>query len=96
MRWVEDDTTGPGAGAEYHARMEPARKPRSNSNDQAVAWGLGLNFVYGVIGFGGIGWALQTWVWRGTAPWLLLAGVGLGLVGGTYRFVRDAIAMNRS
>jgi len=62
---------------------------------QAVAWGLALNFVYGFIGFGAIGWALERWVWPAASPWLLIGALGLGLFAGAYRFVRDAIAMNR-
>jgi len=70
--------------------------PKDNqARSQAVAWGLALNFVYGFIGFGAIGWALERWVWPGAAPWILIGGLGLGLFAGGYRFVKDAIAMNR-
>lgn len=63
---------------------------------QARAWSIGLNFVYGVIAFSLIGWALEKWVWPSAAPWVLLTGVFLGLIGGGYRFVREAISAGKS
>jgi len=48
-----------------------------------------MNFVYGVIGLGLIGWAVQ-WFWPRTAPWPILVGLLLGLVGGMVRFIYDA------
>jgi F0F1-type ATP synthase assembly protein I len=59
------------------------------------AWAIGLNFVYGVIGFGLIGWALEKWVWPQASPWIMLGALGLGLLGGGVRFVREAIAMGK-
>lgn len=60
------------------------------------AWAIGLNFVYGVIGFGLIGWALEKWVWPQASPWIMLGALGLGLLGGGVRFVREAIAMGKA
>ncbi len=77
--------------------MSKVKKGGAESGDvqrQAVAWGVGLNFVYGFLGFGLIGWAVQTWLWKDAAPWPMLVGLGLGLVGGMYRFVKDALKMN--
>ena len=77
--------------------MSNVKKGGAVSGDvqrQAVAWGVGLNFVYGFLGFGAIGWAVQTWLWKDAAPWPMLVGLGLGLVGGMYRFVKDALKMN--
>jgi F0F1-type ATP synthase assembly protein I len=77
--------------------MSKVKKGVEGSGDvqrQAVAWGVGLNFVYGFLGFGAIGWAVQTWLWKDAAPWPMLVGLGVGLVGGMYRFVKDALKMN--
>lgn len=63
---------------------------------QASAWALASNFAFGVVGMSLVGWAIQKWVWPGGAPWVVLAFAGLGLVGGSYVFVRDAIRMNQS
>ncbi len=71
------------------------RKGGTDMARQAQAWGIGLNFVYGVVGFGLIGWALEKWVWPGAAPWVLFGGLGLGLLGGGYLFVHEAIAMGK-
>ncbi|HLO39838.1 MAG TPA: hypothetical protein VK176_02355 [Phycisphaerales bacterium] len=71
---------------------EPGGTAKALANS-GRAWAIGLNFVYGVIGFGLIGWALERWVWPQAAPWIMLSALGLGLLGGGVRFVREAIAM---
>ncbi|MGH7133714.1 MAG: AtpZ/AtpI family protein [Phycisphaerales bacterium] len=53
---------------------------------------IGTNFALYVAIVGGIGWALERWVLPGARPWLLLAGLGVGLVLGGYRFWKDASA----
>jgi F0F1-type ATP synthase assembly protein I len=81
-------------------RQEPEDGPsgpsRSTVANQAKAWGIGLNFAYGVAGFALIGWALQKWVWPNAAPWLMIALILLGVLGGGVRFVREAIAMGNA
>jgi len=71
-------------------------KPVSTSSKETAAmakgWSIAMNFVYGVIGMGLLGWALQTYVWKSTAPWLLVTFLGLGLVGSFYKFIRDGMA----
>lgn len=74
---------------------EPDQKDQSTAA-AASAWGVGLNFAYGVIGFTMIGWALQHWVWPKGAPWVILGFALAGLLGGGYRFIRDAIAMGKA
>lgn len=59
---------------------------------QARAWVIALNIVYGTIAFGVIGFGLDYFF--GWTPWAMLTGALLGLVVGTYRFVREAMAMN--
>lgn len=77
-------------------RPDQTSSTPSQAQAQASAWGLASNFTAGVLGMGFIGWALERWVWPGAAPWLLLGGIAMGLFGGGYRFVRDAIRMNNS
>jgi F0F1-type ATP synthase assembly protein I len=80
----------------YPASVRDQQPSSGDGRRQAAAWGTALNFVYGFIGFLILGWAAQKWVWPGAAPWPLLIGIGVGLIGGGYRFVRDAMAMNRT
>lgn len=75
----------------------PPPPPRRSSNEALNSAmhvsALGLEFVGMVVVIGLIGWVLDRWL--GTGPWLLLTFVALGLVGGTYRFIRDARAAAR-
>ena len=62
--------------------------------NQARAWAIALNIVYGTLGFGAMGFAID--YFAGTSPlWLLVLG-GIGLVVGTYRFIREALELNRT
>ena len=75
---------------------EPERAPHRNDDlaDQAKAWVIALNIVYGLIGFGLIGFAIDHFA--GTQPrWMLILG-GFGLFVGLYRFIREALAMNKA
>ncbi len=77
----------------------PGRRALTSPKDQGSANQLmrisavGTNFALAVVGLGLIGWALQKWLWPGTAPWLLVGGLLLGLVVGAVRFVHDAKAL---
>ena len=62
--------------------------------DQAKAWVVALNVVYGTIGFGLMGFAAD--YFAGTSPRWLLIGAGVGLFVGTYRFIREALELNKS
>jgi F0F1-type ATP synthase assembly protein I len=55
--------------------------------------GIGIEFVAAVGGFTALGW----WIDRhfGTSPTGLLICVALGLIGGTYNLVRQALAASR-
>jgi F0F1-type ATP synthase assembly protein I len=44
--------------------------------------------VAGIIGLGALGYILDGWL--GTSPWLLLAGLGLGIAVGFYELVKAA------
>jgi len=68
--------------------------PNDDFADQARAWVIALNIVYGLIGFGAIGFAIDHFA--GTEPkWMLIMG-GIGLFVGMYRFIREALAMNKA
>lgn len=55
--------------------------------------GLGIEFAGAVGGFALLGyWIDRRW---DTEPWGLLICVALGLVGGTYNLIREAIAATR-
>ncbi len=61
---------------------------------QIRAWTVGLDMAYSVVGMLMLGAAID--FFAGTKPWWML-GLGLGgLVLGMYRFVREAIGMNRA
>ena len=51
--------------------------------------GIGLEFAGATAGFALVGYWLDGRF--GTAPWLLIAGVILGLVGGLYNLVRESL-----
>jgi len=69
-------------------------EPHDDLADQAKAWVIALNIVYGLIGFGAIGFAIDHFA--KTAPrWMLILG-GFGLFVGLYRFIREALALNKA
>ncbi|MEM1446846.1 MAG: AtpZ/AtpI family protein [Planctomycetota bacterium] len=54
---------------------------------------LGLEFVGGTLLFAGLGWWLDSrW---GTEPWLAITGGALGLAGGMWLLVKEAMKANR-
>jgi ATP synthase protein I len=55
--------------------------------------GVGLELAGAVAGFALVGY----WIDRhyGTTPWGLVVGVALGMVGGLYNFVREALQATR-
>lgn len=59
-------------------------------NKEAIRlWSLGLNFVGGVAGGLLIGYLIDRW--QGTNPWGVLIGAGVGLVGGMWGIIREAL-----
>ena len=50
------------------------------------AAGASYTLIGAIILLGGIGYAVD--LWRGTAPWGLLGGLGLGLIVGFYELAR--------
>ena len=81
------------ASEEPVAKLDhPVRTTNKETAAMARGWAIAMNFVFGVMGMGAIGWAIQTWVWKSAAPWPIVVGLGMGLVGGFYRFIKEAIA----
>lgn len=58
-----------------------------------AASGLGLELVGAVAGMSLVGWLIDRW--QGTSPMWVLILMGVGIVGGSYNFVRQAMALNR-
>jgi F0F1-type ATP synthase assembly protein I len=61
---------------------------------QARAWVLALDPIYGMVGFGALGYAIDRWVVGSGQTWMIALGL-TGLVVGFYRFIREAMALNR-
>ncbi len=55
--------------------------------------GMGLQFAGGAIGFGALGWWIDTML--GSEPWGMLIGGSLGLIGGMYLLIKDALAAQK-
>ena len=55
--------------------------------------GVGFEFLAAIGVCALAGWGLDKWL--KTGPWGLLGGIGLGLVVGMARFIRDGLAANR-
>jgi len=69
--------------------------PRQEQQPTWVTYsGMGIELAASVVGFTLLGWWLDRHF--GWSPWGVLAGVFLGLAGGTYNLVRGALAAVRS
>lgn len=66
-----------------------------NRDAQRMGWlyATSLNFVISAAVFTAFGYILDRWL--KTSPWFLVGGLVFGLVGGTVKFVRDGLALNR-
>jgi hypothetical protein len=66
------------------------RKPATQSDTlRAVSgYAAAFSFIGTVLGFGALGWVVD--YFAGTGPWMLVAGLALGFIGGTIKMVRDA------
>ncbi len=70
--------------------MMPEKKP---DRSWVRLSSIGFELVGAVVGFTLAGW----WVDRrwGTDPWGLLAGIGLGLIGGMYNLIRQSLLASK-
>jgi len=70
-----------------------ASKPKSEAQKTAEAWRASQPYldsvwqlVGSVVGGGVLGFVLDRWL--KTSPWLLLSGLGLGIIAGMVEFIR--------
>jgi len=72
---------------------DDSRERDRERRDQLRAWSAGLDIAVGMFGMGLIGWLIDRWTGHG--PWWMLGLGAAGLGGGTYRFIREAMRLNR-
>lgn len=66
---------------------------RGDRARQAKAWSIALDPVYGMVGLGAIGYTIDHFAHTG-ALWTIILAI-TGLVVGFYRFVREALDLNK-
>ena len=76
----------------------PTKNTPNNRDDEASSamWrasGMGAEFAFGIVGMIALGWLVD----RGldSAPVGMIVGAAMGIVGGGYNFIRQAMKMNR-
>lgn len=77
--------------------MGSSDQNRDLNRKPASSWtrlsGIGVEFVGAVVVFALVGyWADRHWQ---SSPWGLLIGLGLGLIGGMYNLIREAMQASR-
>ncbi len=73
-----------------------AKKTGSEQEESSAVWrasGMGVEFASAIVGMALLGWLIDNW--QGTEPWGVLSGLVLGIVGGGYNFLKQAMRMNR-
>jgi ATP synthase protein I len=59
---------------------------------ESRGWAIGIEFVGAVLVSGFIGWLIDQWA--GSAPWVMIALLGLGFAAGTRRALRTSQQFN--
>lgn len=77
------DDTGDGAGRSW---AEPARGLQASLRGAGPVIAASYTLIGAIILLGGLGYLADGWL--GTAPWLLVTGLLLGLVVGFYELAR--------
>ncbi|MBL4590632.1 MAG: AtpZ/AtpI family protein [Phycisphaerales bacterium] len=72
---------------------ESTRRASQNQARQAKAWSIALDPVYGMIGLGAIGYGID-YLADSAYRWTIILAI-TGLVVGFYRFVKEALDLNR-
>jgi Putative F0F1-ATPase subunit Ca2+/Mg2+ transporter len=76
---------------------QPVARPasmtgRGSAHDEVIkgasAYASALTFIGTILVFGGLGWGAD-WL-LGSRPWGLVAGLSVGMIGATFRLVREA------
>ena len=65
----------------------------SDRINQGKAWTIALDPLYGLIGMGLLGYGIDYLAGTGLT-WTITLGI-LGLITGFYRFIKDALALNK-
>lgn len=71
----------------------PPPDPNSSMENLTKVSTIGTNFAFSVVGMGVIGFGLDYFA-RSSPKWLI-GCLTVGLIGGGYRFIRDALAANK-
>jgi len=71
----------------------PAPDPNSSMENLSKVSTIGTNFAFSVVGMGIIGFTMDYFI-KSSPKWLI-ASLAFGLIGGGYRFIRDALAANK-
>ena len=84
---------GPARDPAPPSREQAAERDRARERSrQARAWAIALDPVYGLVGFGLIGYLIDRFA--GTTPrWITILAIA-GLIAGFYRFIREAKRLN--
>lgn len=82
-----------GAAGERELRVVLMAKSSQQPNPWRMAH-MGLEFAGAALLLGLIGYYIDTQA--DTAPWGAVTGLILGVVGGMYRFIKEALAANRA
>jgi ATP synthase protein I len=71
----------------------PEENDRDETNRKAgLAYTAAFSLFAAVVSGLGLGWLLDRWL--GTSPWLLVAGLVLGIAAGFYEFLRISAKLN--
>ncbi|HCT46215.1 MAG: hypothetical protein CMJ35_09770 [Phycisphaerae bacterium] len=72
--------------------------PNTNRSDdrsrQAKAWVIALDPLYGMVGMGAVGYGIDWLMGNEGLKWAIYLGI-TGLVVGFYRFIREAMSLNK-
>ena len=66
----------------------PGQDAAANSRGMGIAFRMATEMVAALLVGGGLGWFLDRWL--KTSPWLLLAGLALGVASGMVNAFREA------
>ena len=77
---------------EFYQLDENPESTAETNRKSGLAYSAVLMLVASILGFLGIGWALDRFF--NTEPWLLVGGIVLGTIIGFYQFIRISSQLN--